>query len=481
MSTAAAGRSIRGSLSPNMLSYAAGAVLGFLLCLLIGAAIAFLPWWLALSLVLAPAVVIGGAVWPFPILLLALALLFQAIPGRFVPPVGSFRIDELVILYLAVVATLRAVWRQENPLARLGPFIWPLIYLYACVVMSAAYVKFFSPNPSLLSELRSFVIWLLLPLLAYVVDTERKRKILMTCVVGVAVLVSIYVMTESFFHVALLASRVEALDAANMDVTRSIAGGTTYLMVLSLLWSVNGMTTQAKYLPVLMVVALIVTGGIAVSFGRGVWIATALGFVLASWLNRGMRGTLVSVALVLVTLALVLLVMAAAKPRFVEAMADRAFGVTQEIKTGGSFRWRQIENSYAFDAIEKRPLTGVGIGGQYKNRVSAESTFATETQYIHNAYVGLMVKMGVQAIIFPVMMVIVFSRMAYRLRSRVSMNDRPLYAALTATFFVPVLTSITQPEWIDRVSVAALCVVAVSLLLLDRDSTQKLRRTVRRA
>jgi O-antigen ligase len=453
---------------PGALGIVAASFLGVCICLIAGFAIALLPWWLVLAVVLLPVVIIGGALWPFPILLLALALLFQAIPGRVVPPIGKFRLDELIMLYLVVVVVMRAVWRRENPLAAAGPFIWPIFYLYVCVVLSAVYVKFFAPNSSLLYELRGFVVWLTVPLLTYVVTGVRQRKALMVFIATVSVLVAIYTMTESFLHIGLLANRVEMLDTSNSDVTRSLAGGTTYLMAFTLLWMINKTAAGTRWFPLLMLMALICAGGLAVSFGRGVWIATAFGFVVATWLNRGLWGMVVSVLLAALMLTILLLGIASVKPRVVEAMVDRALGVSDELRSGGSFYWRHLENGYALAAIDKRPLTGVGLGGQYKNSVSAEGSFENETQYIHNAYVGLMVKMGVQAILVPILMIAIFVAVAYRMRRAISAEDRPLFAAVVAAFFIPVITSYTQPEWIERSGVGAICLLVVSLRLLDR-------------
>lgn len=451
-------------------------VLGVLVCPIIGVAIAFLPWWLVLSIIIAPAVIVVGAVWPFPAVLLVLVLIFQAFPGRFVPPIGSFRIHELIILYLALVVPLRAIWRRENPLAATGPFIWPLIYLYGCVLMSAVYVKFFAPNASLLSELRSFVTWLILPLIAYAVQTEGQRRTLVFFVAGLSVVVAVYVMTESLFHVSLLDNRTEFLDSSNTDVTRSLAGGTTYLMVFTLLWSINALTKGTRWFPLVLPIAVVVAGGIAVGFGRGVWIATAIGFFVSTWIHKGVRGMLLSVLLAAIALSALMVTFWAVKPRVAEAVLDRALGVSQELKSGGSFRWRQIENGHALAALEKRPFTGVGIGGQYKNRVSAVGTFATETQYIHNAYIGLMVKMGYHAILFPVWMVIAFVLCARRLnktQGKGGAMDRALFGATVASFFVPVITSITQPEWINAAGVAAICVIVSMLRLMERNHRTK--------
>ena len=290
----------------------AGALLG---AACFGLAIAFLPWWLVLGLVLLPGVVLGGAAWPLPVLIFALALVFQAVPGRFVPTLGSFRVHELIVMYLALVVLLRALWTREPLLAPAGPFMLPLWFLLACVLASAAYARFFAHNQFLVTELRNFVMWLLLPLLAFCVKTPGQRRALVAALITFGVVVAATTVAQSLLNIRLLNDRVEALDITNTDVTRSIAGATTYVMVFTVYLAINRATVGARGAWLALVLALVALGGIAVSFGRGVWIAMAAGFLVATFVNRGLRGMLVSALLGALAVALVLMSLAVVQPR----------------------------------------------------------------------------------------------------------------------------------------------------------------------
>lgn len=446
----------------------AGALLG---AACFGLAIAFLPWWLVLGLVLLPGVVLGGAAWPLPVLIFALALVFQAVPGRFVPTLGSFRVHELIVMYLALVVLLRALWTREPLLAPAGPFMLPLWFLLACVLASAAYARFFAHNQFLVTELRNFVMWLLLPLLAFCVKTPGQRRALVAALITFGVVVAATTVAQSLLNIRLLNDRVEALDITNTDVTRSIAGATTYLMVFTVYWAINRATVGARGAWLALVLALVALGGIAVSFGRGVWIAMAAGFLVATFVNRGLRGMLVSALLGALAVALVLMSLAVVQPRFADAVIERASGTRAELQSGGSFHWRISEINDAMKAIAERPFTGVGIGGDYKQHVSAAGGFKNETRYIHNAYVGYMVKMGVHAVGFQVLFVGVFALVAWRIRRRVPEAERPTFAALVGAFLVPVITSFTQPEWFTNAGVAVFCAFAVLLLKFRESAT----------
>jgi O-antigen ligase len=209
---------------------------------------------------------------------------------------------------------------------------------------------------------------------------------------------------------------------------------------------------------------MVALGGIAVSFGRGVWLAMVGGFLVATFLNRGLRGMLISAVVGSVALAVVLMSLAVVNPRMADAVIDRAAGTRAELQSGGSFRWRIIEVQEAMKAIARSPFTGVGIGGDYKRHASTTGTFQTETRYIHNAYVGYMVKMGVHAVLFQIAFVSIFAGVAWRLRRRIGAADRPTYAATVGAFLVPVITSFTQPEWFNSAGVAVFCLLAALLL-----------------
>lgn len=443
----------------------------FFVCLILGAAVPIFPWWLVLGVVIGPMAIVFAFKWPFATLLLVLAMLFEVIPARFLPGIGSFRIYELLLIVVFGGVVFFSVWQRQSFISALGPFRLPIAYLIFCVSLSAAYVKFFAPNPNLLTELRGFVGWLLLPLLCYLTRTHQQRRILVGFIIFSGIIVAIYSMIQSFTGVNIISDRVEILDATNTDVTRSIAGGATYLMVFGLVWATTNFSpSKPSEALFILVLAMIAGGGIAVSFGRGVWIATVIGLLLASWLNRGVRGLIHSAIIGIVVLGIVIVGVGVFKPRMVEALTDRVLGVSTEIKYGGSFGWRATENAQAFSVLEKKPLTGVGLGGHYKQRVSSAGGFDNETRYIHNAYVGYMVKMGLHAVLFPVLMIAVFFAISRRVGQTIQIETRPLYATVAGTFIVPTITSYTQPEWIATQGVAVFCLMSALMVLLSRYS-----------
>lgn len=446
--------------------FGAAAILGLL--------ISTVPPLVLVLLVGGPALLVVGSIWPLPALLLGAALLYEVVPREFVMTLGRFKVHELIIGYLSVAVATRAILRGQPLTSDLKEFRWPLLYLLACVSMSVVYARYFAGNEFLLAELRNFLTWMMLPVLLLVVRSARDQRVMIGGMMGIAIAMATIVIIQSVFDVKLLTeSRVESLDISNPDVTRSLAGGATYLIAFALYYCLNLVSVRRGPTLLLILSCLWLVAGLGVTFGRGVWLATAAGLLVATFLNRGIRGVVAAVAVGSLVVAAVLAVGTVVKPRMVDAIVERATGIGQEFKGGGSYGWRALENQAAMRALESRPYTGVGLGGEYKPTISSIGSFENETWYIHNAYMGYAVKMGWHAALFPFWAILCFVWAARRVWKFGPPHQRPLQAALIGAFFVPVLTSYTQPEWLDPGGVASFSFIIAALLISGRPAVQE--------
>ena len=441
--------------------------LGLLAAVLLGLLIPTVPLLPLALIIVGPVLLLIGAIRPLAAVLVTVALAFEIVPTGLVMGIGSFRPHELMIGYLAVVAVGRALLRHEAIFAPLGRFRWPLLYLVLCVAMSVVYAHFFAHNEFILAELRNFVCWLLLPTLLLVVRTDADQRLFIYGMIVLALAMSCIVIIQSVFDIRILTeARVEALDkSTNADVTRSIAGGATYLMVFALYYFLSLIARRKGSFLLVGLAVLLLVGGLAVTFGRGVWIATSAGLLLATFINQGVRGVVITGFTGALFVAGMLGLGSVVKPRLVDALIDRATGVGEELERGGSFAWRGLENRAALAVLEARPLTGVGLGGEYKKTISTRGSFKNETWYIHNAYMAYAVKMGVHAALFPFWMMLAFAATAAEALRRASSDSRLLQAALIGAFIVPVITSYTQPEWIGGSGAIAFSLLIAGLLV----------------
>jgi len=433
------------------------------------------PWLIAGLILLMPAVL--GASVRFPVigLVVTMMFIFEVVPTTYQPrlPLGGGRLQtyDVLLMFLALVVALRAWVAKERPLLAMGPMRWPLYYLATCIFVSLLYVRYFAPNTMALGEARVVIGWLIVPVMALAVATENSYRWMLRVVFAMGVVIALYVSIQSLFEVRIMTgARVELLDKdLNSDVIRSIAGGGVYLIVFSLFLVLNRMLERRFGWWWGVPVALLLVFGIAVQFGRGVWLSTAAGLLVSAALFRGFSGVVRVLLAGAVAVALMLSTAAVFKPRLAEAVVDRATGIRSEIETGGSFNWRRMENQAALDRIERNPVFGVGLGGQYKQTASSEGHFGIEGTYIHNGYLFFPLKMGVVAAFIPFAFMLAF---ALVLRQGVQRHrgdpDNGLMAALAGAFAVPCIASYTQPEWADPRGIAAFAIFTGVALLFRR-------------
>ncbi|MFY9511292.1 MAG: O-antigen ligase family protein [Rubrivivax sp.] len=438
-------------------------VAALLLAPLLGLMTVFLPWQYVVVLVGAPILAVAAISFPLAGLVAVYALIFEAVPGFLQPdlPIGGIRLKlfDLAIAYLLAIALCRAVLQGRTLWAPLREFRWPLVYLLVALAASVFYVKTMAPNDRMLAEARAHIVWLLLPLTVFTLSTRDKHRRFLLCCAGIVAVVCVYMLLQTGLDLRIMTgSRVEALDAgANADVVRSIAGGAIYIVVFVMFLTLNrlweGRLSGWVALPLLLLLLL----GIAVQFGRGIWVASAMGLLVSAVVFRGFSGLLKTSLAMGTLLALAFSLVLVVKPKTAEAMLERVTSIQGEIERGGSFGWRRIENETARRVIAARPLMGTGVGGDYKGVVSRTASFANETTYIHNGYLYFPLKMGIWTAGIPFAFMLAFALCVRRYRRGDDGGglDRGLLAALIGAFVVPLAASYTQPEWTNPKGIAA--------------------------
>ncbi len=447
------------------------AILAVFTALLGGLLTAYLPWFLVLGLMIFLAILLATAAKPHLALIFVFMLVFEVIPQYFQPRMaagpGKLQLYDVVILLLAAVVLLRAWAQGQRPLHSLGAVRWPLYYLALCLFLSLIYVRNYAPNVMALAEVRQQIMWLVVPLMVLSVDTPKRYRVMVWSVVAIGLLVSLYVTIQSLFEIRIMtAARVEVLDPTKeKDVVRSIAGGGIYIVVFALFLILNRLIERRIHWLWGGLACFLLVAGLTVQFGRGVWIATAAGLLISAGIFRGVGGVVRTALAAAVVVAVTFSAAWVVKPRLAEAAVARLSGIGTEFRAGESFGWRLRENDAALARIEKQPLTGVGIGGEYKQTTSAGG-FNQETTYIHNGYLYFPLKMGVFASLVPFAFIVAFIMTLRQANARhLSTADPAFVAALCGAFAVPVITSGTQPEWTAPQGIAAYAILTGLALL----------------
>lgn len=452
-------------------------ILGTLfLGLFLGLFSVLMPWYIGLGLVILPALLVFSAIRPQIGVILILMLIFEVVPTEFQPKLpiggGGLTIPDLFILYLAGILGLRALWQGEHPIKEIGAVRWPMYYLYAGVASSLFYVKYFAPNTIAMAEARVQIAWLIIPLIVLSFASLKSFRTLLNWTMVIAAIISIYVVVQSLLGIQIIGTAEEMAGTLNEEVIRVHSGAGIYLVffTLYLLLSrcTDGRLSVIKAFPMLTLLLVC----IALTFGRGIWMASALGLLLSAFLHRGLAGLVKTALIGGFFVALMLSALYVVRPATTMAIVDRATGIGKEVEKGGSFGWRKQENHYAWIAIKKHPFTGVGLGGQYKQTISAAGHFEGETSYIHNGYLNFPLKMGLWTSFIPLAFIVAFIltllQAVRREQASSGRVDRSFIGALCGAFLVPVITAYTQSEWQHPGGIAAFSVFFGLALLYRR-------------
>jgi O-antigen ligase len=168
---------------------------------------------------------------------------------------------------------------------------------------------------------------------------------------------------------------------------------------------------------------LFIGGGHLLTYTRAQWMAMAvgLGLVFFIFAPRFKQHLVKAVAIAFCVAILFAGVFSGSSlstvsaPPFVVSIAERLGSLLTPSETldTGSLQWRDFEIDKASLAIGEQPLTGVGLGGRYRNVTAfqgeakgwltggsiASGRISRFTRYVHNSYVSIAVKMGIPGLI----------------------------------------------------------------------------------
>lgn len=456
-----------------------GAFFFLALLMVAGAAMAIIPVNILAALFALPVVMVATIAFPLVSVVLAVFVTFGAIPSGFLPQVplagGTVRASELFLAGIGVVFLMHVFATKGQFVKSIRSSYTPVfIFLFILVIVSSvlAVGYFRTPLKYYLYELRVCLYWFTFPLLLYAIRDERGLRRLLVSLVLVGVIIAIGVVVQFLTgRVFLEAGKVESLNmfgSSYSDVRRSFAGGGIYFILFGLnlvicLWAYKKQNIFLSFLlALLMVFAVIVT------FGRGVWAAEAVAFLMILFLVATLPRVKLVVSSV-ITLVVLLSTLYIFSPSVLEAVVDRATSVGREIESGESYDWRRTENSYAYSKIASNPAIGVALGGVYqphRNRFMSPE----QVRMIHNGYLYLVLKFGVLGLVVPILFAVVSIKKFVLMRRRGFKNDyaEPVLIAVMGTLLVPYLTSFTQPEWMYHTGVAFFSCAFVCIVLIER-------------
>jgi hypothetical protein len=459
-------------------------VVGIFFAALMGGLIAaMLPWWIILMLSVPPLLLLTTLFMPEIAIIGILALLYGLMPLWISPqiPLGSGAIKTHEVGFLLVIFITLVRLSRLQPLGIYWQWLKPVLLFMSLSVTGILVSNFIHDTPirASLSEARNQIFWLLVFVIIYLVQTEAQLKRLTFGIVSIAVLLSVFVVIqfvtgETYLHL----SRVEelvTLDQTNSDVVRSMAGGGIYIIVFSTLLLLARLMTRSISMGLALPLLIILVASIVVTFGRGIWITTLLVSLLMAFQLMRWKGVINILTIVTVGIAIALALLASVKPAIIDAALNRAISATQEtLEHNTSLGWRAEETIYASEHIMSNPFLGIGLGTSYKpvermNGMTITDADVNLTRYIHNAYLGLWLKLGLLGPLAALwLMWGTIRRGLVMIKESPDIRMKSLTAASIGGFLVPAITSITQPEWLSQTGIGFFSLMLGVLICIHR-------------
>lgn len=367
-----------------------------------------------IALMLGGGLLLGSLMVASPALAWVSTLLFaaQAIPGTIAPeiPLGIARLKAYELTFIAGLIGLTIQWATLAKTQEASPpstATTRSTLAFFAVVISAIYGRLFLGNSELvLAETRPYIG--LLAIFAAILFTKQPKTIhlLDRSVVFCGATLSLFVTIQLATGIRILDARVEDLgQSAFTGVTRSLTD-TGAIAQAYAIYRLSSTVSERDKRPLTRLgagLALLITIlGLLGTFTRTSWIATAAGAMVAAFVLGGISRVAKTVAAGSIALLILISGTFVIKPAIATAMVERAMSVDSELESGASYGWRRLENTLAWESIEKRPLLGVGIGGAYKNEVKLDAGFLNDQYFIHNGYLYFPLKMGIPGLLIGI-------------------------------------------------------------------------------
>ncbi len=400
------------------------------IAILLGIASVFLPHYLLIMGIAGAIYVFISWLWP-EVALLGIVLFTSTIFDEAAFPsipigVGHLIIADVLLFVLFAIIFIRVLTRSTSYLVH-TPLDIPLLGFYITAVISTA-VGIYMDRTSLSASLGTWRVLnylLLFFIVTNLVRTERQLRSLYNGFIVLSVFVAVAMIAQYLLgsSVQIIPGRVETLNTAgrlSYGITRVLPPGQSLVMIAFICLVIQMLFDRISS-RFLSYVILLGTVGFAVllTFNRSFWVSIYISLMLVglliSFRERVKFGALLfGAAFVLAIVLTQFSGIAGGKvERFVNGMTNRLVTlITPETTQERSVEYRTIENDYALAKIPENPIIGLGIGASYRPEDARISS--TNTTYIHNGHLWIMLMTGLVGYSFFAWLIIGFLRRGFK-------------------------------------------------------------------
>jgi hypothetical protein len=420
-----------------------GAVLLAAVAVLFGIATALLPGWFVFSVLMVPALAALVLVRPEYALTACVALVCGLVHPSLVPRLPAFGGALAAADAALAMSALYALWALATqpgqapgvPVAgaRLLAVAWGL-FAVALVIAVTGSLALRELNPThVLGETRDLIYVIMLPIAVIVLRSKvRQNRFVVSLVV------------------------LGTLGRTDDATTRATTLGLS-VIIYALLLVVGAYALGALRLWVFIPVAGMLGLGIVLTYGRTTYAAVLLCVAVAVWWLNPRK---------LIQLSVLLLIVLAAgsalglyfKPESFAAVVFRMTSIGDEINYGYSAQWRFWEFEAMLPHILEHPLSGIGLGADYKG-LSGSAARPDLNRYMHNAYLYMAGKMGLPALgLFLLAMFSIFAIGRRTARGPAALWARVVGAASAAMVIRFLFASVTEPHLMEDYGVVIIAI-----------------------
>jgi O-antigen ligase len=429
----------------------------FLLSAFIGLCCVVLPWQLCAALAAAVAYVSLLWIWPW---VGFGAYVFIALMAP------DFKLADVATV-ASMAVYIFSLWTRRQSAPPLPAKLRSVsLWFAAIVVLSFALAIFHFHNkiPNIYRDGRVFLYWLWLPILWRMSASEaggvQKLVRVIVAIAYIVVLLAVFQWLTGVQVVAVgLVASLGATSGFNEEVTRVQMPG--FLFVT---WAIIWLTLQVLFKRVNLLIGggliLALLLGLYVNFGRGLWTWTFIGVMLPLFFIGGSRAAKL-LATVLVAGVLGVGTLAVVKPSVLENISERLLSVKNEGGKRSSYGWRQLENHEAVLTLQRSPLVGVAMGGEYRPWLHELRLFFEHVRYLHNSYLFIAVKLGIPGLLCLLFFCWRAWNGARKGLPEAAQEQRVTLLTCLAFFPAAMGLSITQPEFMNTYSVLLFVIVIV--------------------